>query len=61
MGKQGLNQLVLFHKDCCDVSMIKSENKKRRKAHSCCYQVKPFKRGEKNKTIVALYGNYEEK
>ena len=48
MGKQGTNHLVLFHKDCCDVSMIKSENKKKKKkAHSCCYQVKPFKRGGK--------------
>ena len=35
--------------------MIKSEKKKKRKAHSCCYQVKPFKRGGKKttQTIIA--------
>ena len=60
MGKQGVNQLVLFHKDCCDVSMIKSENKEEKYIHAAI-KLNLLKEEEKNKTIVALYGNYEEK
>ena len=49
MGKQGINHLVLFHKDCCDVSMIKSENKKKKKKHiHAAIKLNLLKEEEKN-------------